>query len=179
MIKRVLNLKVLTQHSTGSTYKLHVLMETMATLTHIYRITIISKRQVQEYNLYENCMFASLFKWKYPSLVHEQYCNSKLLSGLPSRKICLGKYVCISSSRLVGWVFFTNIFNWVTFTPNCNYFGTLLYETYSLYNLIQWFWISILTKLPKTSRLEIENYIDNTVLTLIKEKQERISLINE
>lgn len=61
MIKRVLNLKALTHHSPGSTYKLHVLMETMATLTHTYRITIISKRQVQENNLYENCMLASLF----------------------------------------------------------------------------------------------------------------------
>lgn len=35
MIKKVLNPKALTQHSTGWTYKLHMLMETMAALTHI------------------------------------------------------------------------------------------------------------------------------------------------
>lgn len=51
MIKKVLNLKVLTQHTAGCTYKLHVLMETIATLTHICRI-IVESGQVQEYNLY-------------------------------------------------------------------------------------------------------------------------------
>lgn len=43
MIKRVLNLKALTQHSIGHSYKLHVLMETIATLTYTYRIAIMSE----------------------------------------------------------------------------------------------------------------------------------------
>lgn len=51
MIKRVLNLEVLTQHSTGCTYKLHVLMETIATPTHSCRITIISEANARIYSI--------------------------------------------------------------------------------------------------------------------------------